>query len=152
VFRRDALKTVTTMRETLKKGDIKLFTIAAHSMKTMLANIGENEKSKLASDLEKAGHNSDTAFISANAEHFVSKLQALAESLEPAEKPETVQVGAEELAALLIQLKPLLEKADFKAASFVEKLQRIAGMEELAQRIDDYDFEGALALELLNSL
>jgi len=54
------------------------------------------------------------------------------------------------LAALLSELEPLLKKGDFGAASFVEKLQGIAGMEEIAQRIDDYDFEDAL--QMLNSL
>jgi hypothetical protein len=44
----------------------------------------------------------------------------------------------------------LLEKSDFGASEYVDKLQGIAGMEELAERIDDYDFEGALGI--LNSL
>jgi hypothetical protein len=63
-----------------------------------------------------------------------------------AEKPQAAEIGAEELKVLLAELKPLLEKSDFSASSYIEKLQKISGMEELAERIDDYDFDGALAM------
>jgi hypothetical protein len=61
-------------------------------------------------------------------------------------KTETAQITEAELSALLSELRPLLEAGDFRAADFAEKLQSIAGMEKLAERIDDYDFEGALAI------
>jgi len=41
---------------------------------------------------------------------------------------------------------PLLEKGDFGAMGYVAKLYGIAGMEELAVKIDDYDFAGALKI------
>jgi hypothetical protein len=66
------------------------------------------------------------------------------------EKPDAVQVDSDKLASLLAEIKPLLEKGDFGASNFVEELQGIIGMDELAERIDDYDFEGAL--NVLNSL
>jgi hypothetical protein len=50
-------------------------------MKSALGNIGENEKSRLAAELENAGINEDTTFIFANAEHFVKELEALAENM-----------------------------------------------------------------------
>jgi HPt (histidine-containing phosphotransfer) domain-containing protein len=146
VFRRDAIKAAATIREAVLSNDLKLFTITAHSIKTALGNIGEKEKSKLAADLENAGLNGNTTFIFANAEHFAKELEALAASIKPAEKPQAVQVSEKELTVLFTELKPLLEKADFGAAVYVEKLQGIIGMEELAQRIDDYDFKGALEL------
>jgi hypothetical protein len=59
-------------------------------------------------------------------------------------KPEAVQIDPEEKAALLAELKPLLENTDFGAARYVEKLRGIEGMEELAELIEEYDFEGAL--------
>jgi signal transduction histidine kinase/CheY-like chemotaxis protein len=150
VFRRNALKAAETMRQTFLDDDLKLFTIAAHSMKSALASIGEKEKSMIAGDLEKAGHNGERAFIISNTEHFVNELETLAASIKPAEKPETVKIDVNELTALFAELKPLLEKADFKAIDYVEKLQGIEGLEELAQLIDDYDFEGALEIILSN--
>jgi hypothetical protein len=47
---------------------------------------------------------------------------------------------------LLAQLKPLLENCDFAAAEYAEKLRGIPGMEKLTERIDEYDFEGALKI------
>ena len=62
------------------------------------------------------------------------------------EKSEVVQIGDAELAALLGELKPLLEKGGFGAMRYVGKLQGIAGMEALEARIGDYDFMGALQI------
>jgi hypothetical protein len=66
------------------------------------------------------------------------------------ERPEAVQIDAEELEAMFAELRPLLEKGDFGAAGYAEKLLGVEGMEELAERIDDYDFEGAL--QVLNDI
>ncbi|MDR2870763.1 MAG: response regulator, partial [Deferribacteraceae bacterium] len=55
VFRRDAEKAAITLRQTIDNGDIKLFTITAHAMKSALGNVGEREKAELAFALEKAG-------------------------------------------------------------------------------------------------
>jgi len=56
------------------------------------------------------------------------------------------QISGGELAALLKELEPLLEQGDFGATEYTGRLRGAPGMEELAQRIDDYDFEGALLL------
>jgi HPt (histidine-containing phosphotransfer) domain-containing protein len=61
-------------------------------------------------------------------------------------KPETTEINNDELSALLSELEQLLVKGDFGAAAYAERLQGIAGMEELAERIDGYDFEGALEI------
>jgi hypothetical protein len=57
-----------------------------------------------------------------------------------------VEVDKEKVTALLMEIRPLLAKADFSASDYVEKLQGIIGMEELAETIDDYDFLGALKI------
>jgi CheY-like chemotaxis protein len=86
VFRRDTEKAIITLRETApdggeKGGNIKLFTITVHAMKSALANIGETERSQAAAALEKAGLNGDADFIAANAESFVKTLESLIEEL-----------------------------------------------------------------------
>ncbi|MCL2078046.1 MAG: ATP-binding protein [Oscillospiraceae bacterium] len=81
VFRHDAEDAVATLRKTVKNGDIKLFTITVHAMKSALASIGEAEKSKTASKLEDAGHSGDIEFISANANDFIKSLETLAQTL-----------------------------------------------------------------------
>jgi len=62
------------------------------------------------------------------------------------EKTAAKQIDAEELAEMLGELIPLLENDDFGATGYVEKLQSIAGMNEIALLIDDYDYTGALKL------
>jgi hypothetical protein len=58
-------------------------------------------------------------------------------------------VGTDDIAKIFAELKPLLESCDFGVSDYAEKLQGIVGMEELAERINEYDFDGAL--KILNS-
>ena len=81
IFCRDASEAAKTMRTSMKEGDIKLFTTNAHAMKTILANIGENEKSERAAELENAGYSGDKNFIYANMNSFIDSLEALVEKL-----------------------------------------------------------------------
>ena len=74
VFRRDAEKAILTLRETVKSGNMKLFTITVHGMKSALANIDEFEASDMASLLEAAGKNGNSGFISENTEDFIKAL------------------------------------------------------------------------------
>ena len=58
--------------------------------------------------------------------------------------PEITDV--DKIRELIEKLEPLLRKGDFEALGYVEKLKSIAGMDDLTERIDDYDFTGALEL------
>jgi len=84
-FRRDVEKAIITLRETVKNGDIKLFTTTAHAMKSALANVGERDTSELAFTLEKAGKSGDTVYIAANTESFIYTLKMIVEKLIPTE-------------------------------------------------------------------
>jgi signal transduction histidine kinase/DNA-binding response OmpR family regulator len=83
IFCCDAKKAIITLQETAANGDIKLFTITAHAMKTALANIDEPEASEVAFALEKAGLNGDIEFITNNTECFIKTLEVLIENLQP---------------------------------------------------------------------
>jgi signal transduction histidine kinase/CheY-like chemotaxis protein len=76
-FCQDAGKAVATLRETVKNGDAKLFTITAHAMKSALANIGEDEASRTAAALESVGRNGDIGCVSANIDEFIKTLESL---------------------------------------------------------------------------
>jgi len=84
IFCRDAEKVIYTLRETVAKGDLKLFTTAAHSMKSALTNIGEKEISEMAAALEKAGIIGNTEYIAAYVESFVETLEDLMKRIRPA--------------------------------------------------------------------
>jgi CheY-like chemotaxis protein len=77
IFCRDAKKAIVTLQATIADGDIKLFTITAHAMKSALANVGERETSELARKLEDAGRKGDTDYINVNAEDFIETLEAV---------------------------------------------------------------------------
>ena len=85
VFCSDARKAIITLLETAESGDIKLFTITAHAMRSALYNVGEPEKAKLAGALENAGKRGDTEFINDNTEDFVEMLEMLIQNLKPQE-------------------------------------------------------------------
>ncbi len=67
------------MRETVKNSDAKLFTITAHAMKSALANIGEDEASRIAAALESVGRNGDIGCVSAHIDEFIRTLESLIE-------------------------------------------------------------------------
>jgi hypothetical protein len=71
--------------------------------------------------------------------------KVIAEQEEKNEK-EVKEIGEADLTALLDKIEPLLRKGDIEAVGYADKLQNIAGMEELAALIDDYDFMGALEI------
>ena len=121
VFSRDAQKAVVTLRETVKNGDIKLFTTTAHAMKSALANVGEDEKSAFALELEKAGKNNDIKYINANTERFIAALENLVKSFAPKEdvtnsQAEDIQEDSAYLTQEMLLIKEACENYDDTAA------------------------------------
>jgi CheY-like chemotaxis protein/anti-sigma regulatory factor (Ser/Thr protein kinase) len=91
IFIKEASKSLSLLKkiyENLEKKEveeIKMYTIKAHSMKTALANIGENELSALALKLEHAGNNNDYGIIASETPKFLGLLEALIEKITPDE-------------------------------------------------------------------
>ncbi|MDR1735712.1 MAG: response regulator [Oscillospiraceae bacterium] len=77
---RDAEKALPTLRKAAE-GDIKLYTIAAHGMKSALLNVGEHAASAMAKELETAGKNGDLEYIAANTAPFIQALEGIMEKL-----------------------------------------------------------------------
>jgi HPt (histidine-containing phosphotransfer) domain-containing protein len=142
--------------DALNSGDIKTAHRIAHTLKSSSGYLGRKELQEAAGSLELSLTKEPPEYskeqLNTIEEELNKALRDFGVLLKEAEsaKPEAVQVSNEELTSLLDELKPLLENADFGASKYVEKLQSIEGLEELAARIDDYDFEGAL--EILLSL
>ncbi|MCL2064236.1 MAG: ATP-binding protein [Candidatus Cloacimonetes bacterium] len=81
IFCKDSEKAAETMRNSLLVDDIKLFTTNAHAMKTILASIGEVEKSKSAFALEEAGLKEDKEYINEHAMSFIEYLESLVKKM-----------------------------------------------------------------------
>ncbi|MCL2700013.1 MAG: Hpt domain-containing protein, partial [Defluviitaleaceae bacterium] len=150
---RDVFERITNA---LNKVDTVTAHRIAHTLKSSAGYLGKMELSEAAASMELSlgaqppgcTHEQLTA-LEYELEKVLLEFEPIAKKAEE-EKQEAVDVGADERAALLAELRPLLENSDFGASEYVYKLQGIAGMEELTERIDDYDFEGALGM--LNSL
>jgi len=113
-FCNDARKAVITLRETVDKGNIKLFTITAHAMKSALANVGETEASGAALALETAGHGGDMGFISANIDGFIQTLESLLKKFGQTDSVDTKGTDntAEDTDYLIEQLKIIKNACD----------------------------------------
>jgi len=94
IFAHDAAKAVRVMREVCGKltaegnGDIKLYTITVHGMKSALASVGEIALSEYARELELAGGEGDTAAILAKTPSFIASLEEVIEESRPQEGEE----------------------------------------------------------------
>ena len=64
-----------------KDGDIKLYTVKVHALKSSARIIGASELSSLAEKLEEAGNKQDMAFIDANTDKFLSDYRSYKEKL-----------------------------------------------------------------------
>ena len=111
-FLRDAKKAAVTLKETAANNDVKLFTTTAHAMKAALANIGKHEASEQASELENAGVNNDTEFISANAGAFIKTLEAMIGAHETRIAPGKDSEIAEDIVFLREQIEIVLSACD----------------------------------------
>jgi HPt (histidine-containing phosphotransfer) domain-containing protein len=154
-FVKDNRNTFEKLTNSLSSGDIKTAHRIAHTLKSIAGYLGKNELREAALTLEEALRNETANHTNDQLITFEKELKAALDEYEPlflraeSAKPPAAPIDLEQLKALLTEIKPLLEKGDFTSSTYVEKLESIKGMAELAQHIDDYDFEGAL--KILNS-
>ena len=71
-FYHDIEESAQFIEEAYKQGNIELFTIKVHALKTSARMIGATELAGDALNLEMAGKSGNTAFIAANIEDFLS--------------------------------------------------------------------------------
>ena len=103
IFKRDAVNAVETLRTASASGDLKAFTVSAHAMKSALANIGEDEKSAQAYELEMAGQKGDMDYILSNSEHFINMIEELAASIKTPEAADIDDADIHEDTAFLVE-------------------------------------------------
>ena len=77
IFYKDGLKKINEIKSSLETGNLPLFTIYIHSVKSASANVGAGELSEAAKVLEMAGEQNDSDFIRTNIDEFVSALELL---------------------------------------------------------------------------
>jgi len=144
--------TFELMSKALDEGDTETAHRIAHTLKSSAGYLGKKGLEEAAASLELSlgadtpTHSQEQVdVLQKELQEALTEFRPIAEAAE-ADKPEIVQIEAEELAALFAELKPLLENDDFGATAYVEKLHGIAGMSIIASMIDDYDYASALTL------
>jgi HPt (histidine-containing phosphotransfer) domain-containing protein len=127
----------------------------AHTLKSNAGYLGKTALQQAASSLEQSLQNEPPEYDARQVGQIGLELEKVLTEFGPmvaalkAEKPTAVQMERGQLESLLTQLRPLLEKSDFNAVDIAKQLENVAGMENLAERIDEYDFDGAL--QILNN-
>ncbi|MCL2718621.1 MAG: ATP-binding protein [Lachnospiraceae bacterium] len=101
IFRRDAIKAIATISaitqntENASDDDLRIFVVNVHAMKSALANIGEDEASKMADILERAGNIKDKAEIQAKFKDFLDALQSIIDRIDTSSEEEYSSVDTD---------------------------------------------------------
>jgi CheY-like chemotaxis protein len=88
VFAKDAKKAVFEIEQTSKNisdasnDDLQMFAVNAHSVKSLLADIGENTLSQMAFVLEEAGKQRDKNTIAKKTQQFVAEVETIISNIE----------------------------------------------------------------------
>ena len=73
---------ISVITNSYESGDIRLYTIKVHALKSSARIIGALELSKQAADLEKAGKDGDKSFIDLHTNKLISDYSAFKQKLE----------------------------------------------------------------------
>ena len=146
------------IRDAYDSGNIRLYTIKVHALKTSARIIGAEELSKLAYDLEDAGNRQDEAFIREHASEFLSQYEQYKQKLvglrEGADAENKEEVSGEELQEAYMALADVIPQMDYDSVEMImEQLSRYAlppeddkFVKELSRMLKSFDWDGMEAL------
>ncbi|MCL1827155.1 MAG: ATP-binding protein [Candidatus Cloacimonetes bacterium] len=111
IFVKDTRISINAINDSYQQRDYKMLQVNFHALKSMLASIGEVEKSKIAAKLEAAVQNNDMPFIDNNISDFIAYLEKLIKTLQEINKQEVAndEVIIEDTYLLTNQLEIIIE-------------------------------------------
>jgi len=117
-FHMDGTSKINEIKTCIETGNIPLYTIHVHALKSACANIGSSELSEAAAALEMAGKKGDLSFIRDNNAAFVSNLETILSNinialLEEAKKSNKNHIDKNLLKTELSKLKTALNDFDY---------------------------------------
>jgi len=122
VFCDDGYEKIEELKVCLETGNIPLYTINVHALKSAAANIGAEELSGKAKALEMAGNQMDLDFIKENNPQFLTALESVLKDIGDSlsayreeRKKEGASLDMEVLKPILARLKLSLETMDARA-------------------------------------
>jgi len=161
VFYHDGLEKIKELKTALETGNIPLYTIHVHALKSAASNIGAGDLSNDARDLEAAGNREDFAFIEANNSRFLASLESLLDGIQGIvsanrgrveETDASANMGALKagLAGLTLAIEALEARAMDNAMDALLSLKLnediASAVETIARNILMAEFDEALAL------
>lgn len=123
-------KRAAIISEAFEKGDLKVYTIEVHSLKSTSRQIGADDLSELAARLEKAGNDRDAKYISQKNGELISLYHRYKEIIAPlfpdiSSEPDVVQVN-DEVCGLLREASAEIKSDDLNALKgTVEKMSAL---------------------------
>jgi len=146
IFYKESLRKIEELRAYLSDGNLTLYGIYIHALKSTLASIGSNEMSKAAEALELAAQRNNLDFILINNNQFLGGLQTLLHNINAAISFKSEPVDLEVLKPDLIRLKTAMTDYDINAINEIAgKLQRFsqtAGAGDIVDQILQYKLTG----------
>jgi HPt (histidine-containing phosphotransfer) domain-containing protein len=134
VYYEDGGRMIEQLKASLDKGDLSLYTIHIHALKSASSNIGAKSVSKFAETLEMAGQLKDFEFIKAHNNEFVTELETLLRNIHPVVKKhgrkEQNDADMGILKAELSMLKQAMDAYD------------TTGINVIAQRVQRFQYAG----------
>ena len=146
IFYKDSLRKIEALRSYLSDGNLTLYGIHIHALKSTLASIGSKEMSKAAEALELAAQRNHLDFILINNDPFLDGLQTLLHNINAAISSKIEPVDLEVLKPELARLKTAMTDYDITAINEIAgKLQRFsqtAGAGDIVDKILQYKLTG----------
>ena len=163
VFTRDSSEKIKEIQNCLNEGNLELYTIYIHALKSACANIGAAYLSEEAKVLEKAGDDANIGYINAYNNKFIDNLSEFLEKIKTVlenNKKNNADIVSDinVIKPLLRELKTALENMDISIInSIIDKLGSFNFSSEINDKISAisdsilfYEFDKSL--ELINNL
>jgi len=117
IFQKDGFDKIKDINDSLNNGNLELYTIHVHALKSASANIGAEALSKASAVLEQAGERQDKEYIEAHTPELLASLEAMLHNIMNVlvlreDKSENNKYDMEELRLELSVLKEALESFD----------------------------------------
>jgi len=161
IYHKDGLKKINEIKTSREEGNLQLYTIHVHALKSASANIGADKLSEAAKALEAAGEQKDLNFIEANNNQLLGDLEILLNDINHVLLENKKENGDMAISFDMEKLRPglnILKKAlnDLDAGIInktVEDLKKIPCPEDIGNIINNIseeiligDYDEAIAL------
>jgi HPt (histidine-containing phosphotransfer) domain-containing protein len=154
-FVKSNLRKYEEITAALESGDIKLAHRLAHTLKGNAGQLGKTSLQKAAADVEKNlsnGKNQVTpeqmTMLDTELKNVLEQLEAefkLVPGLEADDRSQSAEpLDTKSARELIEKLEPMLKMGNPECCNFTDCICRIPGGMELAQQIEDFDFDHAI--------